>query len=468
MDNLDSDIKRKRHRTQSADKENKKANMEHNNVEIIHENVELGDNEDTEQTKEMAGTQTQQEGICNTSLQDIATSLSSLHNKFDDLKLQQGETETGLSNVKSRVNTIEEDSAQCTSDITILKIEGSDCKNEIKLLKALVIKQSDQIKKLQNECADLRLRSMKNNVLFHNLPEVSRSKEDCEETISNMLEDSGFEGSLDIDRAHRLGKANPENKFPRPIVVRLVAQKEAQSLIEFGKTLPKGKNKVKITPQYPSDIYEQRKQMGERIGEVKKETGVAKPRVQMTHDKLIIDGVTQHDIFPAPSSRSLLNLSPHEKESIAKNPPILHKGKPMKESGNIFVACAARVHDKSQAIQAYRKALLDPVKASAAHNMAIYRLRPDPSNPANVQEAYQDDGEIGAGRHLRYLLQRRNAVNVVVFVTRHYSGQHLGAKRWDLIDSVVDSALAELKNHEDSQFISKPFDPSSKEEDTWH
>lgn len=451
MDNSLDQYNRKRHRTQSADKQNKKSNTEEIKAETITEIAEMGDNEMAEdKTKEMAGNEASKDDEGNANLQDIAKSLESLHKKLDDLTLHQNDTDTDLGNIKTRIGTIEEDSAQCTSDVAILKLEGGDCKTELKWLKNLVIKQSEQIKTLQSECADLRCRSMRNNVLLHNIAEVTNGKEDCETTVRKILDQSDLDDAitLEVDRAHRLGKVKPKSKYPRPIVARFVSQSDAQRLIDYGKRLPKGKDQLKITPQYPSDIYEQRRKMGERIGEVKKESGISKPKIQMTNDKLSINGVTQRETFPTPTPRMILSLSAHEKQTIVKNPPILHQGKPVKESGNIFIASAAKVKDRSQAMLAYRKFMLDPDRACAAHNMAAYRLLPDPGNPSRVFESYQDDGEIGAGRHLRYLLQRRNASNVVVFISRHYSGEHLGARRWELIENAMDSALAEMKIHD--------------------
>ena len=90
--------------------------------------------------------------------------------------------------------------------------------------------------------------------------------------------------------------------------------------------------------------------------------------------------------------------------------------------------------------------MLDPHKANATHNMAAYRLQATPT-PSDIQESYQDDGEIGGGRHLRYLLQRRNAVNVVAFVTRLYQGTRLGAKRWELMEQALCSAFDDLAKH---------------------
>lgn len=452
MDNNSKSCLRKRHRTPSADKENKKLYF---SQDFILNTFEMGDKDELNETSEDQA-QAMETNNSNQPIEKqddrlagIADSLAALHKKFDEVSSKQKDTEKDISGVKTRLQIVEEDSSQCCSEVEVLKRETTDVTGDLLMLKNLVIKQSEQIKTLQNECAELKSRSMRNNVLLHNIPEC-KSIENCEETVMHILSKLNYQGKIEIDRAHRLGTPQPTDKaikHPRPIVVRLIAQNQAESLIDFGKKLKKDQNTIKITPHFPSEVQAQRQKMGERIGELKKAAGTSVLKIHMTNDRLVVNGEIQRDPLPVPTPRQLLELSPHERDTLAKSKPTLFQGSPVCKTGNTFVATAAKVHSINDVRNAYRKLLLDPSKMNATHNVAAYRLCPNPAIPGNIDEGHQDDGEIGAGKHLRYLLRRRNATNIVVFLSRHYRGVHLGNKRWEAMEQAFNAAMDELKNN---------------------
>ena len=62
-----------------------------------------------------------------------------------------------------------------------LSKQNSDLRSEVDMLKALVVKQSNEIGELKRGLVDLQTRSMEDNVIFHNIAE-SRG-ENCEDQI---------------------------------------------------------------------------------------------------------------------------------------------------------------------------------------------------------------------------------------------------------------------------------------------
>ena len=58
-----------------------------------------------------------------------------------------------------------------------------------------------------------------------------------------------------------------------------------------------------------------------------------------------------------------------------------------------------------------------------------------------MQEWRDDDGESGASDKLLFLLQRAQAMNVVVVVTRWFGGIHLGPDRFKHIVTVARDLL---------------------------
>jgi hypothetical protein len=78
---------------------------------------------------------------------------------------------------------------------------------------------------------------------------------------------------------------------------------------------------------------------------------------------------------------------------------MLNGGKPVSEKGSSFTASVARVKTQHEARLAYRKLLLDSIKAGVSHTVAVYRLS-SPYSPGHMDEGWQDDGEHGAGRQV--------------------------------------------------------------------
>jgi len=75
----------------------------------------------------------------------------------------------------------------------------------------------------------------------------------------------------------------------------------------------------------------------------------------------------------------------------------------------------------------------DPFFRKADHNSSAYRLQTD---TGLVLESKNDDGETGAGMCILRELQRENALNMILVVTRYFGGIHLHADRFkNVIDA---------------------------------
>lgn len=72
-------------------------------------------------------------------------------------------------------------------------------------------------------------------------------------------------------------------------------------------------------------------------------------------------------------------------------------------------------------------------------------VRLDSTNYTNIQQGCFDCGEAGAGQRLLTLLERSNAINVLVIVTRWYGGTPLGPARFRHICSTAAESLKKGK-----------------------
>jgi hypothetical protein len=113
------------------------------------------------------------------------------------------------------------------------------------------------------------------------------------------------------------------------------------------------------------------------------------------------------------------------------------------EKKSRFVAHVANVHTLDQVNLFIRFLKRDKRIAEATHNIVAYRFEKQNKHSGEIliEENRDDDGEFGAGDPLLFLLQRANAMNVCVVVTRWYGGIQLGPDRFRIILNVAKELL---------------------------
>ncbi len=176
-----------------------------------------------------------------------------MRGKIDNLQQAQSTTEDQYEGVLSNLSEIEDSYKNYAS-------QSKSLVTEMRLLRAVVIKQASEIAELKAKVTDLQTRSMSKNVIFHNVPESQ--KEDCYEKVSQLLKDTAFHGDVKFDSIHRLAQL----QRALPIVASVQSKKQASALFGFGANLAKekkGDNPLRITPQYSPEVREKKEQLGE-------------------------------------------------------------------------------------------------------------------------------------------------------------------------------------------------------------
>ena len=117
--------------------------------------------------------------------------------------------------VNSRVDELKGQLADLTNDFCELKAEDTQLKQELHLIKSVVIKKDKEISELKDSLLDQRSRNMKNNLLLHNVSESQG--EDCEETFKTFLRKElnvpiDTTQNLRIERAHRMAQKPKGNR----------------------------------------------------------------------------------------------------------------------------------------------------------------------------------------------------------------------------------------------------------------
>ncbi len=105
---------------------------------------------------------------------------------------------------------------------------------ELTYLKSVVNKQTHELASLKKQLTEQKARSMQSNVLFHNVPEERTGE--CETLVTKLLQSVKYKDTYKIDRAHRVGPYVAGERYPRPIVVKMALQSEADGLLRFAAT----------------------------------------------------------------------------------------------------------------------------------------------------------------------------------------------------------------------------------------
>ena len=379
-------------------------------------------------------------------LVEIMRKLEVLSQKVDRIERNQGSVDnaiTGNDGVLSKLSDLQEVTGDITGQIASHDKDLEELKSEVGLMKQLALKQNQVIENLKHECEDLCNRSMRNNVLFHNIPEGGNGEPEAK--VLEMLRKTKMSecDTISFERVHRLGQVQPKAKSPRPIVAKLLSCKDVQKLITHGKSLPKGVGLPYITPQYSLGLREKRKSLVQYADGLKKSSPPDSLHTKLVYDKLWINGQLQKDPLPRPTPADVLNLPSIEREDLEKSSPQLIQGDSISRSGHVFQATIAEVKSMSEVRMAYKKLIAIPLCMGAAHNIAAYSLYN--AKTADSTQGWQDDGDHGAGRFLAQILQRHNAKNVVIFLTRRFqSSSHMGPSRFTAMEEACASAIMKL------------------------
>ena len=214
-------------------------------------------------------------------LEDLYEIISDMSKKLDKLDI-----------IQENMQAIEQDLKEVKKSIEYAHKEIDDLKKE-NVRKAQVEKEStERIQKLEadnaalmNSVIDLKARSMRDNLLFYNLPE--NRDENTTEVVQNLLaEKLGLENAknIKIDRSHRLGKKKSGESKPRPIVAKFNFHQDKVTILQNARKL-KG-TQIGISEQFPEEIAKERKRL---YPELKKARSNGM-KANLVRDKLFING----------------------------------------------------------------------------------------------------------------------------------------------------------------------------------
>ncbi len=366
----------------------------------------------------------------------IKNSLDDLHVKFDE---QQGK----VTNISDKFENLEE----MKSKYDRINEQNIQMRDEIDMLKAITVKQSKEMQMMKSSILDLQMRSMRDNVLFHNI--VEERDENCEQKIRKVLVENKYGSDVVFNGVHRLGEFKQGANYARPIVARLANREQLDPLLKFGAALRKeqskgdantGENKagLKITPQFPAEMREKRRQLGETAEEYRQKDRTVKTKI--VSDALFVNGQKHRDKLVCPTVEEILRITGVDADEMDE--PAFEEESTV-QGGSLFTVRATKVRSVTDVRSAYTALLQNPKNMAAKHNVAAYRLY-DPLI-SWTENGFCDDGEFGMGRAMKDHINRLNINDVVVFMTRSYGGKNLGPRRFGVVTELMDKVLKKLQ-----------------------
>ena len=219
--------------------------------------------------------------------------ISKIDELYTMMKSVMAKLET-LDLINERILSVEQNVKSLTKSIEFAHAEVTDLKEEMKQRKRTEEKNETRIgeleesnKRLQETVVDLKARSMRDNLLFHNIEESD--EENCAEVIYSLLEEKldmpDARQNIKIDRAHRVGRKRDSRRKPRAIVAKFNFFPDREKIRRNARKL-KG-TRIGISEQFPEEIEKVRQKLYPEMRRAKAE----KQRVRLVRDKLFINNV---------------------------------------------------------------------------------------------------------------------------------------------------------------------------------
>ena len=236
--------------------------------------------------------------------------LKSLEHKEEDVDSVIS-SDTRLKNLEDKVdevlNLLKKNHVTTTLDVHELQDENKKLKLRLQESEGTIVRLSKKVNKLEATVDDLKIHSMKPNLIFHNIPESHN--EDCYEVISKFLkevlqvpEDCLFTknnpgGEVRVDISHRIGQRKGK---ARPLVATFVTRRGRDLVFSFAKKLKA--TQYAITEQLPPSTRERRAAQVPSLIQMRNDSKASgkDTTIKLIHDKLIVDKVNSETFHSNP------------------------------------------------------------------------------------------------------------------------------------------------------------------------
>lgn len=225
-------------------------------------------------------------------LDEIENSVRRMNSRIETFENRISKTESVVTDVEKSVTFVSEQyetmrTEQDTEKVKtkVLDKKVADAKTETDELKSALEEVKKMNAELKEEVLDLKSRSMRDNLIFRNIPEMK--DENTEEVLTLFLSQKLNINNVNFERVHRMHEKKKKTQtVPRPklIVAKFTFFKDRERVRKAAKML-KGTD-FSIQEQFPGEIEARRKPLYPLLKAARKD----EKRASMVKDRLFVEG----------------------------------------------------------------------------------------------------------------------------------------------------------------------------------
>ena len=180
------------------------------------------------------------------------------------------------------------------TEVKVNSIYKEKLSRRVQKVENVISAHEQRIKLLEYRSIDSEARSRRRNLLFKGIAEYGQV-ENCFDIVRDFIADRlHIYDDMYLERAHRLGGLKPNQTKPRPIIVAFRDYYDTELILQAVDQL-KG-SKYSVCRDYPKEITEARNKIWPHYRKAR-ENSANKVSIRYPA-RLIVNGVTTHDMFP--------------------------------------------------------------------------------------------------------------------------------------------------------------------------
>ena len=233
----------------------------------------------------------------------VLEKLDKMEKKLDSLESYVKVVDGKVNRLQEKVEHFESFSKDAALSLKVLDEGMSLMNSEIEIMKENIKLWEEKTarveRKLQGEIETLRDEKLymevyqrRENLRFYGIREASgTTEENVKEVLVGFMQnelDISEADTIEFQRIHRIGRFNPSQDKPRPIIARFLRYSDRELVMSRAKKL-KGKG-LEISADLPKDIVNRRKQLMPKFKKAK-EDGQSAYFKRSEPDKLYIEGI---------------------------------------------------------------------------------------------------------------------------------------------------------------------------------
>lgn len=209
--------------------------------------------------------------------------LDSIQSSVKNITVRIDTIDQKVTNLEAKIKDIESSHQYDSGTLDELYKNQKEIDSSLQKLRKIESEQKLREETLQREITDLKCRSMRDNLLFFNIPE--EKDENCEAKVLDIIESklkiADAKTNIKLQRTHRVGAFKPSRI--RPIVAKFSDFPDREK-VRSSASMLKG-SKYGIGEQFPPEVVEKRRKLIPVMMKARSEGKEAYLRI----DKLYID-----------------------------------------------------------------------------------------------------------------------------------------------------------------------------------